>query len=1302
MVHFGHSSASGLVAPSIRSGQSYLKAMAAFKVYISMIPAESILNVRSLGLGLEMPTPNVPRIQVSFDNDDSSYCSPSENNLLSLSRSLTHTTAVESNERTSLTIPSLSPTLSSRSSVHSGYSGHSVHFVTPKDLRNNDSERESGPSRPSSAASGTTIPDDSREQSDFDHETLRVDSTTPDVSISNFRKENKKKVGISEADEQTVHQRELEQDRNFDPYPFSYKPFQLAHLVDPPRVFEAMEYFGGTKALLKGLGTDGERGLSKEALSRNSGALAYQAVKDKEQKDREKAEKKNKRKWIWGMGAGQGVSSRHETEEEGKGTKQEERRTPISEPRPDVLYASVDERRRVYGPNLLPKRLPKPLLSLMWLALNDKVLILLSIAAVISLVLGLFQDFGTIRPEDELPVDWVEGVAILVAITLIVIVDSLNDWQNERQFNQLNDKKEERDVKVIRNGVECVIDSKEVVVGDIALLELGEVIPCDGIFLSGHQVQCDETGATGESGAMRKLTYEECMECVERGLQTHPGTTPLQSKLNTLAELIAKLGLFASFALFSALSIRFFVQLGRDSPVRTPIEKGITFINIFMICVALVAVIVPKGLPLVEAIAFGFATKSMARENILVRDLGSLETMAAASAICTDKTGVLTQNVMTVVAGSIGIHAKFVRDPDKHPNHHNADGRVNDRSLPTRKDDKDFSIDQSQLNSVLTPALRELVNEAIAVNSVAFEDKDPETVESFVGNKTDAALLQFAREMGWSGSKETRDAAHVVKMVPFSSERRAMAVVVRLPHNTGFRVYVKGAAEILLKNCTNHIVVRPTTLPRHREECNEVETKAIGTLEENVSETIRFYARQGLRTIALCYRDFKQRPSTADMENDVIFTVLTQDLTLIGIIGIEDPLRPGVWEAVSKCRRAGVTTTMCTGDNIETARTVGRQCGILTSGGNIKEGSAVMETGLRFTSNLQVLARSSPEDKEALINALKSTGAIVCMAGDSALKEADVGFSMGISGTEVAKTKSDMGLTDDSFVSVCKAIMWGRCVNDAVRKCLQFQVTACIVVAIITFVSAVTNPQGLSILSPVQLLWTNIILDTFAVLALVTDPPLESLLDRQPDEKTTPLFTTDMYKQILFQSIYQIFIILVLHFLGLRILHLKLTGDTHIDTQTDLIVQTLVFNIFVFAQIFNLANCRRVDKNLNIFEGILKNKWFLAIIIIEISLQIGIIFVAKDAFKVTKIEGREWGISLGLGVIPMPLGTLIRLLPNEPAEKVLKKLGLLNWPEVLPTVNAERKASSNNANVVKQNLGTFISVRGRRTRSSSR
>lgn len=301
---------------------------------------------------------------------------------------------------------------------------------------------------------------------------------------------------------------------------------------------------------------------------------------------------------------------------------------------------------------------------------------------------------------------------------------------------------------------------------------------------------------------------------------------------------------------------------------------------------------------------------------------------------------------------------------------------------------------------------------------------------------------------------------------------------------------------------------------------------------------------------------------------------------------------------------AGVRVTMCTGDNVLTARSIAQQCGIYTTGGVIMEGphfrSLSPEIMKAIAPSLQVLARSSPDDKRLLVETLKERNDIVGVTGDGtndgpALKTAHVGFSMGVTGTEIAKEASDIILMDDNFSSIVKAIMWGRCVNDAVRKFLQFQITTNITAVVITFATALASSGEEGALSAVQLLWINLIMDTFAALALATDPASPVLLNRKPDKKTDPLFTVDMLKQILGQSAYQIVVILIFHFLGSRILGYHHSDDSSIQKHNDAVVQTLVFNAFVFAQITNSLNCRRLDRKLNVFEGMLQNWYFLAI-----------------------------------------------------------------------------------------------------------
>ena len=331
--------------------------------------------------------------------------------------------------------------------------------------------------------------------------------------------------------------------------------------------------------------------------------------------------------------------------------------------------------------------------------------------------------------------------------------------------------------------------------------------------------------------------------------------------------------------------------------------------------------------------------------------------------------------------------------------------------------------------------------------------------------------------------------------------------------------------------------------------------------------------------------------STTDSVGQVVYDDLMTDLTLISIIDIEDPLRPGVREAVAKCSKAGVRVMMCTGDNALTARSIAQQCGIYTPGGIVMEGSLfrtlspdVMNT---IVPRLQVLARSSPEDKHVLVEKLKELGDVVGATGGGTndgpvLNTAHVGFSMGISGTEVAK----------------EASVRGRCVNDSVRQFLQFQISGNVTAVVTTFVWALASSEEEPVLSAVQLLWGNLIMDTFAALALATDPTSPAQLERRPDKRMDPLFTVDMIKQILGQAFYQIAMILIFHFFGSQILGFHHTDDATVQKHHDDIVRTLTFNAFVFAQIFNSINCRRLDRKLTVFEGMAKNRCLMVIITI--------------------------------------------------------------------------------------------------------
>lgn len=522
--------------------------------------------------------------------------------------------------------------------------------------------------------------------------------------------------------------------------------------------------------------------------------------------------------------------------------------------------------------------------------------------------------------------------------------------------------------------------------------------------------------------------------------------TPLQVKLDGLAKAIAKLASAASFLLLLILTFRL-VATFPGSPL-SPAEKASKFMDILIVSVTIIVVAVPEGLPLAITLALAFATTQMVKMNNLVRVLKSCEVMGNATTICSDKTGTLTQNKMTVVTGTFG-EDTF---DDKNP------GATNNRS--------------SQFAQRLTKDQSRLLIESIAINSTAFEGDGGEF--GFVGSKTETALLGFAKNvLGMTSLSQERTSAQVAQMLPFDSSRKCMGAVQKLSNGT-YRLLVKGASEILLGYSTS------LALPASSIAMDNSHRQRIAT-------TIHDYASQSLRTIALVYRDFPQWPPRGAEDPDdasvaADLGLLLTDMTFIGVVGIQDPLRAGVPEAVAKAKHAGVVTRMVTGDNVVTAKAIATDCGIYTDG-IVMEGPDFRKLSDNdmdaMLPRLQVLARSSPEDKRVLVTRLRKLGGIVAVTGDGtndgpALKAADIGFSMGIAGTEVAKEASAIILMDDNFSSILTALMWGRAVNDAVQKFLQFQITVNITAMTVAFITAIQDSEMRSVLTAVQLLWINL------------------------------------------------------------------------------------------------------------------------------------------------------------------------------------------------------------------------------------
>ncbi|KAM5146592.1 plasma membrane calcium-transporting ATPase 3 isoform 7-T7 [Mantella aurantiaca] len=943
--------------------------------------------------------------------------------------------------------------------------------------------------------------------------------------------------------------------------------------------------------------------------------------------------------------------------------------------------ADFEKRRQIYGVNFIPPKKPKTFLQLVWEALQDVTLIILEIAAIVSLGLSFYAPPGTQsencgnvqsggHDEGEAEAGWIEGAAILLSVICVVWVTAFNDWSKEKQFRGLQSRiEQEQRFSVIRNGQVIQIPVAELIVGDIAQIKYGDLLPADGVLIQGNDLKIDESSLTGESDHVRKsvekdpmlLSGTHVMEGSGRMVVTAVGVNSqtgiiftllgaggeeeekkdkkgkqqdgaveniqnkakkqdgavamemqplksaeggemeerekkkasipkkeksvLQGKLTKLAVQIGKAGLVMSAITVIILVLYFVIQtfvvegkvwLAECTPVYVQY-----FVKFFIIGVTVLVVAVPEGLPLAVTISLAYSVKKMMKDNNLVRHLDACETMGNATAICSDKTGTLTTNRMTVVQSYLGdIHYKEKPDPTA----------LNSKTL-------DLLVNAIAINCAYTTKILPPEKEG--------------ALPQQVGNKTECALLGFVLDLqrDYQLVRDQIPEETLYKVYTFNSVRKSMSTIVCLP-NGGFRLYSKGASEIVLKKCSNILNAGGdlrTFRPRDR--------------EEMVKKVIEPMACDGLRTICIAYRDFQGIPEPEwDNENEIV-----GDLTCIAVVGIEDPVRPEVPEAIRKCQRAGITVRMVTGDNINTARAIAAKCGIIQPGEDFlclegkefnrrirnEKGEIEQERLDKIWPKLRVLARSSPTDKHTLVKGIIDSmigeqRQVVAVTGDGtndgpALKKADVGFAMGLAGTDVAKEASDIILTDDNFSSIVKAVMWGRNVYDSISKFLQFQLTVNVVAVIVAFTGACITQD--SPLKAVQMLWVNLIMDTFASLALATEPPTESLLLRKPYGRNKPLISRTMMKNILGHAVYQLVIIFTLLFAGEIFFDIDSGRNAPLHSPPSE-HYTIIFNTFVMMQLFNEINARKIHGERNVFDGIFSNPIFCSIVLGTFGVQL--------------------------------------------------------------------------------------------------
>lgn len=624
----------------------------------------------------------------------------------------------------------------------------------------------------------------------------------------------------------------------------------------------------------------------------------------------------------------------------------------------------------------------------------------------------------------------------------------------------------------------------DILAGDVLHLSPGDILTADGVLIAGHNIRCDESSITGESHLLKKIGGEEALKMLHSGhnaedldpfiisgskiseglgtylvtgvgvnsvygrlrqsLKERTEATPLQKKLSAVADRIASAGVAVAVLLFLVLTIKFLTSL--PSSNESPFDRLQTFLRIFIVSIAVVVIAVPEGLPLAVTLALAISVTRMLKDNNLVRILSACETMGNATTVCCDKTGTLTTNKMTITCGMIGATHQFTdtestKDDQPPSRPENSTSQVPSNESAAAPDTVADVTPTGKFVSGLSLESRRLLVDSIAINTTAFEGNE-DGRPTFIGSKTEAALLSFAKErLGMRPVNEERANAEVVEIFPFNSLRKCMATVTKLPRGR-FRMFLKGAPELLLEKST--LVIGD---PFHSD------AEVILTQEgiDALTNAVRSYTEGSLRTLGLAYRDFTTWPpaqSNSDHEepeDEVSFDDVFADLTFVGVVAMKDPLRPGVSDAVAQCQHAGVEVRMVTGDNVDTARAIARECGILTDEGIVMEGqqfrrlpTAEMD---KVIPRLQVLARSSPDDKMLLVKRLKELGETVAVTGDGtndgpALRAADVGFSMA-SGTEVSKEASSIVLMDDNFSSIVRAIEWGRSVNDVIKRFLH-------------------------------------------------------------------------------------------------------------------------------------------------------------------------------------------------------------------------------------------------------------------------
>lgn len=824
-----------------------------------------------------------------------------------------------------------------------------------------------------------------------------------------------------------------------------------------------------------------------------------------------------------------------------------------------LTAAQVAESRAKYGENVLTPPAKEPLWRQFLDKFRDPLIIILLIAGVLSIVISCYEYFCM---DDGMTV-FFEPVGIFVAIMLATGLAFYFEYQADKEFTILNQVNDDEPVEVIRNANTTQIPRRDVVVGDIVLINTGEEIPADGELIEATLLHVDESTLTGEPICTKTTIESEfdadatfpsnhvmkgtkvmeghgIMRVLAIGDHTEQGKvfdavqidnsvkTPLNEQLDGLGRLVAKLSYCVGAGIIIGRILMFFLSPSYEQFEWLPFIAYM--LKTLMIAVTLVVVSVPEGLPMAVTLSLAYSMRRMLKTNNLVRKMHACETMGATTVICTDKTGTLTQNQM----------------------------RVDSLQL--------YGLDEHS----------SAVSEAMALNSTAQLDFTDPSHPTVLGNPTEGALLLWLCQHGVD-YRELRDCSNIVDQLPFSTERKYMATVVDSALMPGRRIlYVKGAPEIVFGMCR---------------------TMGEGATRERVEKQLLDYQNHAMRTLGFAFQILENGDTAISNGH-----VTANRLHFIGITAIADPVRSDVPAAIKECIDAGISIKIVTGDTPGTAREIGRQVGLWTD----KDTDRNIITGPEFAAlsdnqlldrvlDLKIIARARPMDKKRLVEALQKLNQVVAVTGDGtndapALRAAQVGLSMG-DGTSVAKEASDITIINNSFSSIGKAVMWGRSLYQNIQRFLLFQLTVNVTACLIVLIGAFMGTE--SPLTVTQMLWINLIMDTFAAMALASLPPSESVMHDRPRDRHAFILTRPMYGEIL--GVGGLFFVLLFFFL-------LVFKHTDVDSLSDMLSLnylqifagfgtlafwteghltayelTLLFTIFVMTHFFYLFNARAFE-----------------------------------------------------------------------------------------------------------------------------